>query len=236
MPRRSSRPRHRSSRFCRRGDSLTMPPSCPESTTMPTAVEAGPIRRVLVATDRSESADRAVQWAANLAESHGAELILFQVLLPAADGAAPDDERQRLARAEADLRRFAQELAGVRGRGRVVVHEDPSLAILDGIDAERADVVVVGNVGMSGRRQFLLGNIPNRVSHNAPCTVVIVNTSGAGQQASGWRAAGGTEQRERRLSGRAWQIGRVLARAGLRELLRRTPGSPGSDDEALRAR
>ncbi len=203
---------------------------------MPTAVEAGPIRRVLVATDRSESADRAVQWAANLAESHGAELILFQVLLPAADGAAPDDERQRLARAEADLRRFAQELAGVRGRGRVVVHEDPSLAILDGIDAERADVVVVGNVGMSGRRQFLLGNIPNRVSHNAPCTVVIVNTAGAGQQASGWRAAGGTEQRERRLSGRAWQIGRVLARAGLRELLRRTPGSPGSDDEALRAR
>ena len=39
------------------------------------------------------------------------------------------------------------------------------------------DVLVVGNVGMSGRREFLLGNVPNRVSHNAPCTVVIVDTS-----------------------------------------------------------
>src|SRR5581483_4770740 len=65
-----------------------------------------------------------------------------------------------------------------------------------------------------------------------PCTVVIVNTAGAGQQASAWRS-GGTEQRSRRLSGRAWQIGRVLARAGVRELLRRTPGS---DEEALRTR
>ena len=38
-------------------------------------------------------------------------------------------------------------------------------------------MLVVGNVGMSGRREFLLGNIPNRVSHNARCTVVIVNTA-----------------------------------------------------------
>ena len=38
------------------------------------------------------------------------------------------------------------------------------------------DVVVVGNVGMSGRKEFLLGNVPNRVSHNSHRTVVIVNT------------------------------------------------------------
>ena len=29
---------------------------------------------------------------------------------------------------------------------------------------------------MSGRKEFLLGNVPNRVSHNAGCTVVIVDT------------------------------------------------------------
>jgi len=38
------------------------------------------------------------------------------------------------------------------------------------------DVVVVGNVGMSGRKEFLLGNVPNRVSHGTRRTVVIVNT------------------------------------------------------------
>ena len=47
---------------------------------------------------------------------------------------------------------------------------------------EKADVLVVGNVGMSGRREFLLGNVPNRVSHNAPCTVVIVDTSIGGRR------------------------------------------------------
>ena len=40
-------------------------------------------------------------------------------------------------------------------------------------------MLVVGNVGMSGRKEFLLGNVPNRVSHNARCTVVIVNSAEA---------------------------------------------------------
>jgi nucleotide-binding universal stress UspA family protein len=31
---------------------------------------------------------------------------------------------------------------------------------------------------MQGRKEFLLGNVPNRVSHNAPCTIVIVDTTG----------------------------------------------------------
>ena len=59
---------------------------------------------------------------------------------------------------------------------RVVVDEDPSQAIVDAAAQAEVDMVVVGNVGMSGRKEFLLGNVPNRVSHNARCTVVIVNT------------------------------------------------------------
>jgi nucleotide-binding universal stress UspA family protein len=54
-------------------------------------------------------------------------------------------------------------------------------------EAERVDVLVVGNLGMSGRREFLLGNIPNRVSHNARCTVVIVNTADGGRSKLPWR-------------------------------------------------
>ena len=37
--------------------------------------------------------------------------------------------------------------------------------------------MVVGNVGMRDRTEFLLGSVPNRVSHNARCSVVIVNTA-----------------------------------------------------------
>jgi ubiquinone biosynthesis protein len=57
-----------------------------------------------------------------------------------------------------------------------VVGEDPSQAIIEAAEREDADVVVVGNVGMSGRKEFLLGNVPNRVSHGTSRTVVIVNT------------------------------------------------------------
>ena len=125
------------------------------------------MRRIVVATDRSESADRAAAWAMDMAERYEAELVVVQVV----EKASPE--------VEAELARFA-EPAGARAR--VVADADPSGAIVRTAAEEKADVLVVGNVGMSGRREFLLGNVPNRVSHNAPCTVVIVDTSTGGRR------------------------------------------------------
>jgi ubiquinone biosynthesis protein len=132
-----------------------------------------------VATDRSESADYAVGWAVELASRYEAELHLLQVIVPQSPpsteaGAA---EATRASYAAEDLKRLATELAGDRGRAQVVIDEDPSQAIVDAAEETKVDVVVVGNVGMSGRKEFLLGNVPNRVSHNARCTVVIVNSA-----------------------------------------------------------
>ena len=39
------------------------------------------------------------------------------------------------------------------------------------------DLVVVGNKGMTGARRFLLGSVPNNISHHAPCSVLIVKTT-----------------------------------------------------------
>jgi ubiquinone biosynthesis protein len=125
------------------------------------------VGRILVATDGSETAERAVAFASDMAERYEAELLLLQVLL-ADEGA--------LAPAARDLAEKSRELAGERGRSSVVIAEDPADAIVEAARRERADVVVVGSVGMAGRREFLLRNVPNRVSHNAPCTVVIVQT------------------------------------------------------------
>jgi ubiquinone biosynthesis protein len=120
------------------------------------------VRRILVATDRSQSADRAVRWAAEMAARYEAELLLLQVVAERAAAVLPE------------LEQFAESLGA---RALVETAEDPSDGIVRAAVQEKADVLVVGNVGMSGRREFLLGNVPNRVSHNAPCTVVIVNTS-----------------------------------------------------------
>lgn len=121
------------------------------------------MRRILVATDRSQSADRAVRWAADMAARYEAELLVLQVVA------------ERAAEALAELTGYADSLGA---RALVETAEDPSDGIVRAAAQEKADVLVVGNVGMSGRREFLLGNVPNRVSHNAPCTVVIVNTMG----------------------------------------------------------
>jgi ubiquinone biosynthesis protein len=124
------------------------------------------VSRVLVATDRSETAHLAVEWAAEMAERYEAELLVLRVTL---DG--------DVAGLEADLAEYAAEL-GQDVRSLVRRADDPAEGICVAAREVDADVVVVGSVGMQGRKEFLLGNVPNRVSHNAHCTVVIVDTAG----------------------------------------------------------
>src|SRR5439155_7097217 len=195
------------------------------------------VKRVMVATDRSESADRAVRWAANLAAAYQAELLLLQIVPPSADGADGEVTPQDLDPVLASLARFATDLAGERGLARVVPGTDPTQAILDAVEREHVDVVVVGNVGMGGRKQFLLSNIPNQISHNARCTVVIVNSAMlAGQAAPTLPGAASAEPTEGKLLGRAWHIGRVMAKAGARDFLTRAKSTEGDEGRAVAER
>ncbi|HYG72006.1 MAG TPA: AarF/UbiB family protein [Actinomycetota bacterium] len=192
------------------------------------------VERVMVATDRSETADRAVRWAAAFANRYEAELLVLQVILPSNPGATEGGQAEatRATFAGEELRTFAEELVGPRGRARVVMDEDPAHAILTVAEESEVDTLVVGNAGMSGRKEFLLGNVPNRISHNARCTVIIVNTSlldSDGRQRSGAHPVPGTmhagrlsrdveQEVEPRLMGRATRIASVFARHGLKEL------------------
>jgi ubiquinone biosynthesis protein len=152
--------------------------------------------KIVVATDRSVTAQRAVAWAAELAGRFAAELVLLNV--------RPEQED----RAEELLRADAAALPNARAIFRVD-HDIPG-GIVRAAEDENADVLVVGNVGMGGRREFLLGNVPNRISHTARCTVVIVNTSdGAAPEPPPEPVVEG------RLLGRAAQIARIGARLAL---------------------
>ncbi len=200
------------------------------------------MQRVAVATDRSETAQRAEDWAAAMADRYGAELVVIQVLVPqnAAGTEAGQAEATRASFAAAELTKRAEELAGTRGSARVVVDDDPATSIVRAAEEAGADVLVVGNAGMSGRKEFLLGNVPNRISHNARCTVVIVNTvapDGKGSSVTrvvprpGAVTDTGLDEAPP-LMGRATQIGAVMAKHGLKELF----GKPGPGEEPMRAR
>lgn len=54
---------------------------------------------------------------------------------------------------------------------------DPADAILDVAEDSKADLIVVGNKGMTGAKRYLLGSVPNKVSHHAPCSVFIARTT-----------------------------------------------------------
>lgn len=182
-----------------------------------------------------------MEWAADLADRCAADLLVLQVVPPENLVGEGAEAAQGV---EPELSELARKLAGSRGRARVVFDSDPSGAIVQVAQEEDADVVVVGNLGMSGRKEFLLGSVPNRVSHSARCTVVIVNTAADGTaparqdtvSESGRPAAAAGERGEPaagELLGRAARIGRVMASHGLREL---RPGRPSDQDTRTRAR
>jgi predicted unusual protein kinase regulating ubiquinone biosynthesis (AarF/ABC1/UbiB family)/nucleotide-binding universal stress UspA family protein len=185
------------------------------------------VKLILVATDRSPSADVAVRHAADMAARYEAGLLILQVLMPEAEGETATEEAARVTQASDDLALFAREMAGDRGRHRVVVDRDPAAAIVDVARTEGVDAIVVGNVGMAGRKRFLLGNVPNRVSHNAPCSVFIVNTSDPAAPAPEPVITQKEPEVEGHLLGRAARIGRVAAKHDLRDLFK--PLGPGDD-------
>jgi ubiquinone biosynthesis protein len=209
-----------------------------------TQVEHGPVRRVMVGTDRSRTADEAVQWAASFADRFSAELFVVQVIVPRdpASTAFGVVERTRADAARVELVEYAHRLAKQRGHGLVVVDSDPASAIVRAAEREAIDVLVIGNLGMAGRKEFLLGNVPNRISHNARCTVIIVNTSITGDLAFNAaplaKSHGPSAAAQPHLAGRGAQIVSIMAKHGLKELFGRPDeeGAVGRRREAKRLR
>jgi predicted unusual protein kinase regulating ubiquinone biosynthesis (AarF/ABC1/UbiB family) len=143
------------------------------------------------------------------------------------------------ARAAADeLQLYATSLAGERGRAHVVIDDDPALAIVHATEEHDIDVLVVGNAGMAGRKEFLLGNVPNRISHSARCTVIIVNTTGDGpvttvaRPSTTIRSSAVETPTEPHLISRGTKIATVFAKHGLKELF----GRPDQDGAVGRRR
>jgi ubiquinone biosynthesis protein len=198
------------------------------------------VARVMVGTDRSETAERAVRWAAAFADAYSAELHVVQVVIPLhpADTEHGSAEVTRAGAAADELQTYATTIAGGRGFAHVVIDDDPALAIVHATEEHDIDVLVVGNAGMAGRKEFLLGNVPNRISHNARCTVIIVNTTPDGEAttvtrpSTTIRSSAVETPTEPHLMARGTKIGTVFAKHGLKELF----GRPDADGAVGRRR
>jgi nucleotide-binding universal stress UspA family protein len=143
---------------------------------------------IVVGTDGSDTATQAVRQAVDMASAVGATLELVSAYAPVPEQRlraerrdAPEDLQWAISprqEVEASLS-AAADIARAAG---VDVHTharqgDPADAILDVAEEREADLVIVGNKGMTGAKRFLLGSVPNKVSHHAPCSVLIVRTT-----------------------------------------------------------
>lgn len=136
---------------------------------------------IVVGTDGSESANAAVAKAGELARMCGGSLhLVFGCGQPAIASASVVGIPVAPVAVEDIQAEFENLARPLREQGiEVGVHVSPVSgpdAVLTAAEELDADLIVVGNRGMSGSRRFLLGSVPNAVSHHAPCSVLIVHT------------------------------------------------------------
>lgn len=147
------------------------------------------IQRIVVGTDGSDSANKAVEQAIGLAKAFDAELELVNAFdvpsraelerlraeIPDPDFAFAADPANQ---SELLLSRLAEQAKqdGVSAR-TWSQGGDAASFILDVAKDTDADLIVVGNRGMTGAARFLLGSVPNKISHHAPCSVLIAHTT-----------------------------------------------------------
>ena len=110
---------------------------------------------IVAGTDLSKTARIATDRAAGLAGRLGSRLVLVHA-------GQPSDDLQKL---------------GTEYGAEVIADEgDPASVLISEVERVDADLLVVGSVGMRGARRFLLGSVPNKVSHHAPTDLLIVKT------------------------------------------------------------
>jgi nucleotide-binding universal stress UspA family protein len=144
--------------------------------------------RIVVGTDGSDTAREAVRQATDLAKLSGATLSIVSAYAPASKKRSGSEQRDAPADIAYELGprediNLVLDSAAAEAKNEGIeaqphpVEGDPAEAILNVAEQTKADLIVVGNKGMSGARRFLLGSVPNKVAHHTPCSVIIVRTT-----------------------------------------------------------
>jgi nucleotide-binding universal stress UspA family protein len=138
---------------------------------------------IVVGTDGSETASRAVTEAIRLALAFEKPLHIVSAYRPAAL------EVRGLPSEFADSVHASSVVEGIlaeaAARARVAsvsaethaVEGDAADAIIDVAERLEAGVIVVGNKGIGSVKRFVLGNVPSKVVHHSPCSTYIVRTT-----------------------------------------------------------
>jgi nucleotide-binding universal stress UspA family protein len=137
------------------------------------------VQRILIGVDGSGGGRHALDWAVPLAVSLGAEVLVVRIYDPVTEllGTAERLEFDELrAHAAERLEAWAAPLKdqGVNYRTLVVDADSAHEGIIDTALAEGADLVIIGNLGLTGWRERIIGSVAARVLKNSTVPVVVV--------------------------------------------------------------
>ena len=143
------------------------------------------LTKIVVGTDGSDTAGEAIDFAIELAERHGAALLVASSYRPVSEYRLQKEQKEAPSDVQWSLNPFEDVEATLKAaedkaleRGVAVTSEarrgDPADLLCEIAAEVGADLLIVGSKGMERR---VLGSVPNKVSHKAPCSVLIVKTS-----------------------------------------------------------
>jgi nucleotide-binding universal stress UspA family protein len=147
-------------------------------------------KSIVVGTDGSDTATRAVRQSIEVAQAVGATLEIVSAYEPVPTQRLNEERRnapedlQWVINPREDVDATLERSAAAAREAKVPVNiyarqGEPADAVLDVTEEREAELIIVGNKGMTGAKRFLLGSVPNKVSHPARCSVLIIRTTRA---------------------------------------------------------
>lgn len=141
--------------------------------------------KILLTTDGSELADKAIQHGISLAAKVGAAVSIITVIKPlhviapaevmvAFPSAEYEKGAQENARSVLEKAESLAKQAGVASQSLSVTHEEPWQAIVDAADEGNCDLIVMGSHGRSGLTRLMLGSEAQKVLTHTKTPVLIV--------------------------------------------------------------
>jgi nucleotide-binding universal stress UspA family protein len=132
---------------------------------------------IVVGTDGTKNAERAVDRAGAIARAFGETVHVVSAYSDDRTPLVGAGRQSDRAHAQQHVDRAQERLAkqGVESEAHLS-NREAGRALVAIADEQRAQMIVVGNRGMTGPKR-VLGSVPNHVAHHAHCDVVIVHTT-----------------------------------------------------------
>lgn len=138
---------------------------------------------IVAGTDGSPTATKAVTEAIKLAKAFDQPLHIVSAYRPHdVDGSGLPAEFRGAVTPRSNVDSILEDIgsrarqAGVKAELHAVAGDAPD-AILEVAERVGADLIVIGNKGIGSAKRFLLGNVPSKIVHHAPCSTQVVHTT-----------------------------------------------------------